>query len=129
MMLRPFAVEAAGLARRAAHNETACRDANHLGAVGTFPEFALGVICGNGLCTDQKRDQAHEKPKRWTIKYTMPSLCGRPRRQIMAAMPSRLLHGTNRAFRRDDLHFLYRICLATGDAGADARHLLPRPRN
>jgi ribosomal protein S18 acetylase RimI-like enzyme len=32
-----------------------------------------------------------------------------------------------RAFRRDDVDSLYRICLATGDAGADAAHLYRDP--
>ena len=32
-----------------------------------------------------------------------------------------------RAFRPDDLDSLYRICLATGDAGADAAHLYRDP--
>jgi ribosomal protein S18 acetylase RimI-like enzyme len=33
-----------------------------------------------------------------------------------------------RAYRPDDLDALYRICLATGDAGADASHLYRDPR-
>ena len=48
----------------------------------------------------------------------------------MAAAPSAL--GSRmaqiRGFRPDDLDALYRICLATGDAGADAAHLYRDPK-
>jgi ribosomal protein S18 acetylase RimI-like enzyme len=47
----------------------------------------------------------------------------------MAAAPSALgsFMAQIRAYRPDDLDSLYRICLATGDAGADATHLYRDP--
>ena len=52
-----------------------------------------------------------------------------PAREIMAAKPPALgfCMAHIRAFRPDDLDSLYRICLATGDAGADAAHLYRDP--
>ena len=66
VMLRAFAVEAAGFTRRTSHDEAAGRNGHHLRAVGTFLKLAFGMVCGDGLRAGQKREQAREKPKRGT---------------------------------------------------------------
>src|SRR5579871_4077003 len=60
----------------------------------------------------------------------LPYTTAVPNPEIMAAAPSALgsCMAQIRGFRADDLDALYGICLATGDAGADAAHLYRDPK-
>ena len=66
-MLGAFRIETAGLARRAAHQEFARRDAHHLGTFRTFPEFAVGPA------TDPVVLQRNGKRYEYNGETTIPS--------------------------------------------------------